>query len=300
MAERSALQNRLTRIARPIEAALVHGAFALFRLVPLQAASAIGGAVARTIGPHIGVTRRARKNLQRAFPEKSAAEIETIIRQVWDNLGRVATEYPHLSRMKVFTPDAAIEVRGTEHVDAARARGKPLIFFAGHLGNWEVSAIAAKAFGVLLHLVYRPANNPAVEQIYREGRAGIAAGLIAKGAEGARQAVRVLREGQHLGILIDQKMNDGIPVPFFGRDAMTAPALARLAFKFDCAVLPVQVERLDGARFRLTVHPPLPLERSDDIQRDTLLLMTRANAMLESWIRQRPGQWLWLHRRWPD
>jgi KDO2-lipid IV(A) lauroyltransferase len=81
---------------------------------------------------------------------------------------------------------------------------------------------------------------------------------------------------------------------------MTAPALARLAFKFDCTVLPAQVERLRGARFRLTVHPPLPLERSDDIQRDTLLLMTRANAMLESWIRQRPGQWLWLHRRWPD
>jgi KDO2-lipid IV(A) lauroyltransferase len=153
---------------------------------------------------------------------------------------------------------------------------------------------------VPLHLVYRPANNPAVEQIYREGRAGIAAGLIPKGAEGARQAVRVLREGQQLGILIDQKMNDGIPVPFFGRDAMTAPALARLAFKFDCTILPVQVERLNGARFRLTVHPPLPLERSDDIQRDTLLLMTRANAMLESWIRQRPGQWLWLHRRWPD
>jgi KDO2-lipid IV(A) lauroyltransferase len=300
MAERSAVQRRLTRIARPVEAALVHGAFALFRLIPLQAASAIGGAVARTIGPHIGVTRRARKNLQRAFPEKSPAEIETIIREVWENLGRVVTEYPHLSRITAFTPDSVIEVRGTEHVDAARARGKRLIFFGGHLGNWEVNAIAAKAFGVPLHLIYRPANNPAVEQIYREGRGGIAAGLIPKGAEGARQAMRVLREGQHIGILIDQKMNDGIPVPFFGRDAMTAPALARLAFKFDCAVLPVQVERLNGARFRLTVHPPLPLERSDDIQRDTLLLMTRANAMLESWIRQRPGQWLWLHRRWPD
>jgi Kdo2-lipid IVA lauroyltransferase/acyltransferase len=300
MAERSGWQRQLTRIARPVDAALVHGAFALFRLIPLQAASAIGGAVARAIGPRIGVTRRARKNLQRALPEKSAAEIEAIIREVWENLGRVVAEYPHLSRIKAFTPDAVIEVRGTEHVEAARARGKSLIFFAGHLGNWEVSAIAAKAFGVPLHLIYRPANNPWVEQIYREGRGDIAAGLIPKGAEGARQAVRVLRDGQQLGILIDQKMNDGIAVPFFGRDAMTAPALARLAFKFDCTVLPAQVERLRGARFRLTVHPPLPLERSDDIQRDTLLLMTRANAMLESWIRQRPGQWLWLHRRWPD
>jgi KDO2-lipid IV(A) lauroyltransferase len=300
VAERSALQRRITRFVRPLEAGVVRGLFALLRLIPLQTASAIGGGIARAIGPHIGVTRRARKNLQRAFPEKPPEEIERIIREVWDNLGRVVAEYPHLSRIKAFTPDAVIEVRGTEIVEAARARGRPIIFFAGHLGNWEVSAIAAKAFGVPLHLIYRPANNPAVEQIYREGRGDIAAGLIPKGAEGARQAVRVLREGQQLGILIDQKMNDGIPVPFFGRDAMTAPALARLAFKFDCTVLPTQVERLDGARFRLTVHPPLPLEQTGDLQRDTLQLMTRANAMLESWIRQRPGQWLWLHRRWPD
>lgn len=300
MAERSAWQRRITRVVQPIEAAVVHGLFALLRLVPLQTASAIGGAVARAIGPWIGVTRRARKNLRLAFPEKSPEEIERIIRDVWDNLGRVVAEYPHLSRITAFTPDAAIEVRGTEHVDAARARGVPLIFFSGHLGNWEVNAIAAKAYGTPLHLIYRPANNPWIEQIYREGRGDIAAGLIPKGAEGARQAMRVLREGQQLGILIDQKMNDGIPVPFFGRDAMTAPALARLAFKYDCAVLPTQVERLDGARFRLTVHPPLPLERSGDLRRDTLRLMTRANALLEAWIRQRPGQWLWLHRRWPD
>jgi KDO2-lipid IV(A) lauroyltransferase len=300
MAERSTWQRRLTRLAQPIEAAIVHGIFALFRLIPLQAASAIGGSIGRTIGPLIGVTRRARKNLQRAFPEKPPAEIETIIRDMWENLGRVVAEYPHLSRMKVFTPDANIEVSGTEHIEAGRARGKPLIFFAGHLGNWEVSAVAAKAYGTPLHLIYRPANNPWVEEIYREGRGTVAAGLIPKGAEGARQTMRVLREGGQLGILIDQKMNDGIPVPFFGRDAMTAPALARLAFKFDCTVLPTQVERLNGARFRLTVHPPLPLAPSDDVQRDTLALMTLANRHLESWIRRRPGQWLWLHRRWPD
>lgn len=300
MAERTIWQRRLTRIVQPIEAAVVHGLFMLLRLVPLQAASAIGGAIARTVGPLIGVTRRARKNLRNAFPEKPSEEIEAIIHDMWENLGRVVAEYPHLSGMKVFTPDSCIEVRGTEHIDAGRARGKPLIFFAGHLANWEINAVAAKAYGTPLHLIYRPANNPWVEEIYREGRGKVAAGLIPKGAEGARQAMRVLREGGQLGILVDQKMNDGIPVPFFGRDAMTAPALARLAFKFDCTVLPTQVERLSGARFRLTVHPPLPLTRSKDAQRDVLALMAHANRMLESWIRQRPGQWLWLHRRWPD
>ncbi|HEX2116946.1 MAG TPA: lauroyl acyltransferase, partial [Alphaproteobacteria bacterium] len=117
MAERTVWQRRLTRIVQPIEAALVHGLLALLRLIPVQAASAIGGAVARTIGPLIGVTRRARKNLLNAFPEKSPDEIETIIRDMWENLGRVVAEYPHLSRMKVFTPNSRVEVLGTEHID---------------------------------------------------------------------------------------------------------------------------------------------------------------------------------------
>jgi Kdo2-lipid IVA lauroyltransferase/acyltransferase len=238
--------------------------------------------------------------LRRVFPDKSAAEIEAIVHDMWENLGRVASEYPHLSRMRVLPPGNCIEARGVEQIDAARARGRPMIFFAGHLANWEVAATVPKQYGAPLHLIYRPANNPWVEAIYRKGRGDIAAGLLPKGAEGARRAVELLRQGQPLGILIDQKMNDGIPVPFFDQDAMTAPALARLAMKFDCTVLPVQVERLGGARFRVTVHPALMLAPSGNRTRDVHDFMTRANALLEDWIRQHPGQWLWLHRRWPD
>jgi KDO2-lipid IV(A) lauroyltransferase len=81
---------------------------------------------------------------------------------------------------------------------------------------------------------------------------------------------------------------------------MTAPAPARLAMRFDCAFIPVQVERVEGARFRLTYHPPLRLQRGGDVQADALALTTEANACLENWIRQRPAQWLWVHQRWPD
>ena len=83
--------------------------------------------------------------------------------------------------------------------------------------------------------------------------------FIPKGAVAARRVIEALPRGGHLGLLADQKMNDGIPVMFFGRPAMTAPALAVLALRFDCDVLPLRVERLDGARFRVTLFPPLPL-----------------------------------------
>jgi KDO2-lipid IV(A) lauroyltransferase len=103
-----------------------------------------------------------------------------------------------------------------------------------------------------------------------------------------------------LGLLADQKMNDGISVPFFGRPAMTSSALAFLALRFYCDVFPLRVERLAGAHFRVTVFPPLLLPRSGDRHTDAAALMTRVNETLEAWVRNRPEQWLWLHRRWPD
>jgi KDO2-lipid IV(A) lauroyltransferase len=101
-------------------------------------------------------------------------------------------------------------------------------------------------------------------------------------------------------MLVDQKLNDGIAVPFFGRDAMTAPALARLARRYDCIVVPVRVVRLGGAHFRLICDPPLKVPKTADAQADALALMTEVNATIERWIRARPEQWFWLHRRWPE
>ncbi|MCM0020611.1 MAG: lauroyl acyltransferase, partial [Tagaea sp.] len=234
-------------------------------------------------------------------PELGADGIERVVREMWDNLGRTAAEYPHLTRLTVFVPDADIEVAGAEHVDAAKAAGKPIIFFAAHLANWELAGLAAARHGTPVHLIYREANNRHVETLFREGRGAFAAGLIPKGASGARLAMQALKQGKHLGMLLDQKMNDGIAVPFFGAAAMTAPALAALALRFDCAVLPVRVERLGAApKFRVTVEAPMDIPRTGDRNADTVTLMTAVNARMETWIRARPGQWLWLHRRWPE
>ncbi|MGH6975804.1 MAG: lysophospholipid acyltransferase family protein, partial [Stellaceae bacterium] len=114
-----------------------------------------------------------------------------------------------------------------------------------------------------------------------------------------RDLLRHLHQGGHVAMLVDQKMNDGIAVPFFGRDAMTAPAIARLALRFNCPIVPVRVERLTGAHFRFTVLPRLELTDRRDTADNVLATMTRITALLEEWIVARPEQWLWLHRRWP-
>ena len=273
--------------------------FAAMRALPLDAASAFGGAVARWIGPHLGISKRARRNLRAAMPELSTGQIEAIVRGMWDNLGRVAAEYPHLRNIRMFPSDGRVQIENLNYLDSAVAAGRPIILFGGHLANFEIGPQAAGQYGLDIARIYRAANNPLVDKIIAGFRRDEGE-YIPKGAVASRRAVAVLRRGGHLGLLADQKLNEGIPVPFFGRPAMTAPALALLALRFDCTLLPAQVERLQGARFRLTLHPPLALPKTGDRDADVAALMTAVNASLEGWVRERPEQWFWLHSRWPD
>jgi Kdo2-lipid IVA lauroyltransferase/acyltransferase len=267
--------------------------------LPLDAASAIGGALARLVGPWLGVSNRARRNLRAALPALAAPQIEAILRGMWDNLGRVAAEYPHLRHIRVFETDGRVETRGLEHLDQALAAGRRVTLFGGHLGNWEIAALAAGQYGLDIAQIYRAANNPLIDRLIARLR-GESGELIPKGAIASRRAVAALRRGGHVSLLADQKLNEGIAVPFFGRPAMTAPALALLALRFDCAVLPARVERLHGAHFRLTLDPPLDLPRTGDRDADVAALMRMVNETLEGWIRERPEQWFWVHSRWPD
>ncbi len=306
MANRKPFQRWVSRtIGRPLETAGLHIVHFLFSSLPLDVASALGGAVARAVGPRLGLSRRARRNLERAFPDMKPAEIDRVVRDMWDNLGRVAAEMPHLSRIKVFDSDPAtgprrVEVVNIERFDAVRDSQKPVIFFTAHIGNWEICPLVSIRRGLPLHVVYRSANNPWADRLFLASRRDVVGGMIPKGAEGARLMLKTLQDRGALAMLVDQKMNDGIAVPFLGRDAMTAPALAQLALKFDCVVLPAWIERVGGAYFRATVDEPLEFPRTGDRHADIRALMTAVNARMEAWIRNCPGQWLWLHRRWPD
>lgn len=295
--------DAIDRKARPLhrlEAGAARLLYGLVRLLPFEKASGLGGWLARTVGPRLPVSERARRNLRRAFPEKTGPEIEAIVAGMWDNLGRTAFEYAHLDKFRFFDPsDDRVEVVGTQYIDLVRDDGKPGIFFSGHLANWELMGLCAAARGIPIHLVYRAPNNPFMDWLFRIRRSG-GAELIPKGPGGARRAIALLKRGGHLGMLVDQKMNDGISVPFFGRDAMTAPALAQFVLKLGCPAIPARVERLEGVRFRITVYPPLDLPDSGDRHADMATLMGRVNGLLEGWIRERPEQWFWLHRRWPD
>lgn len=241
------------------------------------------------------------------MPELSAAERARVLRGVWDNLGRTAAELPHLGALGPSAAGPGWEIQGAEHLRPIGEAGGPAILVSGHLANWEVLPAALLRLGIAMASVYRAPDNPRVDALLRGLRAEATGGggredalpLFPKGAAGARAALRHLAGGGVLGLLADQKMNDGIAVPFMGRLAMTPAAPAQLALRFRCPLIPGHVERLGPARFRLVVEPPLPLPDSGDRGADLRALTLAVNERLEAWIRARPAEWLWLHRRWP-
>lgn len=285
----------MSDIRQRLEAAAVWLGYHLFRLLPVDAASALGGLICRTIGPHLRVSKRARDNLRRALPD---LDPEPVVLAMWDHLGRCAGEFPHAD---LFRDDPKrLRIEGFEHLEALRRGEAPALLFSGHIGNWELSYALGERAKLRVNPVYRAPDNPHMRWLFESRVRSSNIELIPKGPAGARQTIRLLNKGELIAMFVDQKMNDGIEIPFFGRPAMTAPALASLALKFDRPVIAFRIVRLKGAYFRADVLPPFRFKQCGDRNADVIRGMTEVNQLLEGWIRENPAQWLWLHRRWPN
>lgn len=263
------------------------------RLFSLETASSLGKSLGQLIGPHHKVSRIAQRNLLRVFPHYSEEERALILHNMWENLGRNVMEYARITAFLSPQEQGRIHLHGEDIIQKIQQTQKPAIFFSAHLANWQMITLAARQQGLALIQLYRSPNNPFFEKIMQNLQEKVTDGTITKG-QGARAMVRALQKGKHVLIFVDQKLNDGISVPFLGHPAMTASAVARLAQKFECPLIPVRIERLEGPSFRVTFYESLSLEGTEyDI-------MVRVNALLGEWILERPEQWFWVHNRWPS
>ncbi|MGH7117519.1 MAG: lysophospholipid acyltransferase family protein [Acetobacteraceae bacterium] len=279
-----------------VEAFVARAGFGLLAALPPAPAARLAGGIARAIGPLLPVSAIARTNLHLAMPEEDRSARRRIVRGAWWNLGCTVGEMAHLAEFRLNGTVPAFTVAGSDILRTLVAKGGPAIFFSGHLGNWELMAPCAAAFGLHLALLYRAAGNPAIDAMIAKFRRLSMGGELTLLPKGARGALAHLAAGGSLAILADQKMNNGIEVPLFGCPAMTAPALARLTLRFRCPVIPTHTERLGPAHLRVIVEPPLELPESGNRGADIAALTRAVNACLERWIRAQPEGWLWLHR----
>ncbi len=274
----------------------------LLRLLPADSALNFADKVARLLGPWTSRHKVALDNLRHAYPEMDEGEREKIASDMWANMARLGAEYIFLDQLFDFDPEAhtpgRIEVIGAERFVQLRDEKKPHILFTGHLGNFELLPVAAASFGLDIAVMFRPPNNPYIADYIFSTRRSAMGRMLASAPGVAFALSRVLEVGGNIGVLVDQKFHRGIRTNFFGRECETSPLVARLTRHFECDVYPARCIRLPGNRFRLEIQEKLDLPRSPtgalDVARTTQLL----TDIVEGWVRETPGQWMWFHHRW--
>jgi KDO2-lipid IV(A) lauroyltransferase len=269
------------------------------RCLKIDAASNLCGKIARKIGPILSVSNVARKNIHRGFPNFSKAQIEQVVINMWDNLGRTVAELPNIFLLNNEEFYKHVKVIGREHLDNIRKSGKSAILVTGHFANWELSTKVGCDAGLKLSFIYRKANNKLIDQQIIKIRQELDLIQIPKGKDGIKDILRSFKNNRCVCFLADQKLNSGISVPFFGIEAMTASAPAKLALDFKCPILPIQIIREKGTNLTVKIHSPIDINYDQNNSEEIYRITREINYIYEQWIQENPGQWFWLHKRWP-
>lgn len=243
--------------------------------------------------------RTAMRNLELAYPEKSPAERRAIANQVFGSIARliwVFARFPKIARQNIKNQNISKWIRydGLEHYLEAKKAGRGILFATAHFGNWELSAFAHALMTEPMNIMIRPLDNPGIDKLVEDRRQLSGNHLIVKW-DSARAVLRALHQNEAVGVLIDQNTSpeEGVFVDFFGTPACANVAFAKIAAKTGAAVIPgFAIWSEAEGKYILKFYPPL--EISGDAAEDT----RRLHAVLEQVVREHPGQWLWIHRRW--
>ncbi|MGI9350621.1 MAG: lipid A biosynthesis lauroyl acyltransferase [Rhizobiaceae bacterium] len=285
-----------------ILAKLFFGLLAVLKLFPADRAIWFMAEAARGLGMLYPRTKRARRNVKLAFPEKSDEEVNGILREMWANLGRVAAEYVYLDKIFDINEEdqskGRVEITGDENFHAIKNYDGPVICFTGHTGNWELLPIASAVYGLNITALFRPPNNRYIAERVLAARTTAMGHLVPSKVGASWSLANVLDEGGTVGMLVDQFFARGTEITFFGQQTMANPLLAKLTRQFDCPVYPARCIRLPGERFRIEIEPEIERHYKNDGSLDAERLTQDVNARIEAWIREYPEQWLWLHKRW--
>jgi KDO2-lipid IV(A) lauroyltransferase len=256
-----------------------------------------GARLGRALGPHLRKQRHVLGNLAVAFPHWTKLQYERTARDVWGNIGRTVLEYSCLSQICDPVEDRVrvVDLGGLDHV---RSSGRPAIFVAPHLANWNLLPLAASRAGIPLTVVYRRQSNPHLESLMPDWRQSLGCGFLEVG-DGWQGMLRALRDGRSIGLLMDQRYDSGVALPFFGTPAPTTVLPARLALRLGVPLIPARIERRRGANFVITVHRPVDPVRGYNEPDAAMMITTQVNGLFERWITAAPDQWYCPKRRWP-
>jgi Kdo2-lipid IVA lauroyltransferase/acyltransferase len=270
-------------------------------LLPRSTARFVGAAFAAiAYRLRTPLRRAARTNLQIAFPEMSEPKRDEITRRMVRQVGWMAAEFSQLPKYSRKNIESIVVIDGFENFDAAKRRGKGVLFLTAHMSAWELSSFAHALYGYPLHFLVRPVSNRRVDELVNHYRCLSGNKPIDKN-KSARAILKVLGEAGTVGILMDHNtsLDEGVFVNFFGVPASTSSGLARLALRTDAAVVPgFLLWDASSRKYRLRFAPAVELSRSNDEEADVRENTQRFTRVIEEFVRAHPDQWLWVHKRW--
>ena len=274
--------------------------FCIFKIIGLSNASYLGSIIGRVIGPLFRSKNIIKQNIKNGLGEVDKKRETEIINGMWSNIGRTFAEYVFLKDFKFNkTNFDHIKINGTNYLNEIKNNNEPAIFYSGHFANFELMTMELDKFGIKCAAIYRPLNNfflnPLMEYLRMKY---VCPNQIPKGRMGMREIISKIKDGYSIALMVDQRVSEGPRTLFFNKPAHTTTIPAQLALKYNCKLVPISLERKEGANFEMTIHEPYKIEKTGNDEEDTKNITLKINQILEKMIVENPTQWLRSHNRW--
>ena len=268
--------------------------FYIFWLIGYRNSSNLCNIIGKFFGPIFRSKSLISNNLKQAGIVNKE-NCENISLNVLGNYGRIFSEYVYLKDFRNGKLDKFITIVGKEYLDEILNKNKKVVFISGHFNNFELMAMQLEKVGIELTAIYRPLNNKYLNKNMEFIRKNfICKKQIKKGRSGSRELIKNFKNGSSIALMIDQRVREGISVPFFNKFASTTTIPAQLVKKYNCEIVPIYIERIDKIFFKMHVSKPINFQKNNNISNITLKL----NQILEKMILKNVDQWIWTHNRW--
>jgi len=269
--------------------------FFIFKILGIKLSSYFCGKIFELIGPLFRSEKVIHSNIKRAMPQITSNELNTIKKLMWNNYGRIFSEYMFIKNFRLGKLGNKIEIQGVHILEDIKKSNKQVVFISGHLSNFELMALSLEKFGIKLAAIYRPLNNVFLNRIMETiRRKYICKKQIKKGIGGLKKLINLKKKNYSTALMIDQRVSEGILSNFFNEKALTTTIPAQLVKKFNIPVVPVYIERVKDINFKIIINDPIKFSENDTVESIT----EKLNSTLEKMIIKKPGQWIWSHNRW--
>ena len=269
--------------------------FIIFKILGVNNSSNLSGKIFEFIGPYFRSKKLIYSNISKAYPNADEKELKKITKAMWNNYGRVFSEYMFIKDFRSGKLSDKIEIVGKEYLDEIKNLNKQVVFISGHFSNFELMAMYLEKSGIQLSAIYRPLNNIFLNIIMEKIRNKfICKNQIKKGLGGLKKLIRFINKNYSTALMIDQRVSEGILSNLFNTKALTTTIPAQLVKKYNMPIVPVYIERISGINFKLEIKEPIIFSKEDTIQDIT----NQLNKILEKMILKKPEQWIWSHNRW--